>query len=96
MKCWWHHADPSPDGVAGAFDLDGLVVHEDLALVRLQQSIQDVHQRGLAGAVLAEQRVDLAGFDGEVDVIVRDEATETFRDAAQFESQRRLLIRNDK
>ena len=34
---------------------------QDLALVRLVQAVEDVHQRRLAGPVLAEQRVDLAG-----------------------------------
>jgi len=34
--------------------------------------------------------VDLARFDGQVDVVVGDEVAEAFGDAAQFESQRSL------
>src|SRR5262249_21734731 len=63
-------------------------VHDDLATVRLQKAVEDVHQGGLACAVLAQQRMDLAGLDGEVDVIVGDQTTEALGDAAQFESQR--------
>ena len=70
--------------------LHRLAVDEDLALVRLQQPVEDVHQGRLAGAVLAEQGVDLARLDGEVDVVVGDQVAEALGDAAQFESQRNL------
>ena len=39
----------------------------------------------LAGAVLAEEAVDLALLDGEVHVVVRDERPETLGDADEFE-----------
>ena len=55
------HADPSGDRVGGPADLTGLAVEQDLALVWRGEPVQDVHQRRLAGAVLAEQGVDLAG-----------------------------------
>jgi hypothetical protein len=29
--------------------------------------------------------MDLTGFDGEIDVVVCDQGTESFRDAAKFE-----------
>ena len=38
-----------------------LAVDADLALVRLQVAGEDVHQRRFAGAVLADDGVDLAG-----------------------------------
>ncbi|GAB2925986.1 hypothetical protein GCM10027280_11590 [Micromonospora polyrhachis] len=86
-----HHADPGGDGVARPLDPSGLAVDQDLALVGLEQAVQDVHQRGLPRAVLAEQRVDLSGLHRQVDVVVGDQVTEPFGDAAQFESQRNLL-----
>ena len=55
-----HHSDAGRDGVLGRMELDALPVEQDLALVRLQQPVQDVHQGRLAGAVLAEQGVHLA------------------------------------
>ena len=48
------HADPKPDGVEGTADLDPMAVEGDLARVWPQQAIDDVHQGGLAGAVLAQ------------------------------------------
>ena len=43
---------------AGIGNDDRLAVDQDLALVGLEQAEQDVHQRGLAGAVLADDGVD--------------------------------------
>src|SRR4029079_9816571 len=47
--------------------------------------VEDVHQRGLAGAVLTEERVDLARPDLEIDVVVGDDARIALRDAAHLE-----------
>ena len=46
---------------------------------------EDVHQRGLAGAVLAEKRDDFALMQGEADVVVGDLGPEALADA--FEAQ---------
>ena len=59
------HADAGGDRVAGAGEVLHHVVEDDLALVGRVEAVEDVHQRGLAGAVLAEQRVDLARLDGQ-------------------------------
>jgi hypothetical protein len=85
-----HHADAGGDRVTGALDSYRLAVDQDLSLVRLQQSVEDIHQGGLARTVLAEQGVNLPGFDGQVDVVIGDQVAETLGDAAQFESQRNL------
>ena len=45
----------------------------------------DLHQRGLAGAVLADQGMDLARADREADVLERLDARELLRDAAHLE-----------
>ena len=79
------HADAAGDGVGRPGELDLLAVEQDLALVRPGEPVEDVHQRGLAGAVLAEQRVDLAGPDLEVDVVVGDHARVPLRDATHLE-----------
>ena len=82
------HADAAPDGVIRAVDLDGLAVEQDLALVRHGQAVEDVHERRLAGAVLAEQRVDLAGPHVERDAVVGDDAGIALRDPAHLEQRR--------
>src|SRR3712207_7482041 len=47
------------------------------SLVGCVEAVEDVHQRRLAGAVLAEERVHLALAEVEVDAVVRDDAGET-------------------
>ena len=80
------HPDARRDGVLGPGEHHGPVVDQDLALVGLQQAVQGVHQRRLAGAVLPEQGVDLPGLDGEIDVVVGQKCAEPLRDTAKFES----------
>ena len=78
------HPDPGVDRVLRRVDRHRLAVDADLPVIRLHQPVQDVHQRGLAGPVLAEQAADLAGSDLEVDVVVGHEAAEALRDPAQL------------
>ena len=67
MKCWWTMLMPRSMASDGPRIVDRLAVEQDLALVRHREPVEDVHQGRLAGAVLAEQRVDLAGAEVEVD-----------------------------
>ena len=78
-----HHPDSALQGVAGRAQRHRLAMQLERALVRPVQTRDDVGQRALAGAVLAQQRVHLAGVDLEVDVGVRDHAGEALRDAPQ-------------
>ena len=80
-----HHPDPLLDRVAGRVHHDRLAADPDLPLVRRVEPVEDVHQRRLAGAVLAEQRVHLAAPQVEVDRVVRDDAGEALGDAAHLE-----------
>ena len=57
------HADAAGDGVGGSRDLDDLPVEQDLALVGPGEAVEHVHEGRLAGPVLAQQGVDLAGTD---------------------------------
>jgi hypothetical protein len=74
------HPDPRGDRVAGVVEGDELVVDEDLALIRLIEAVEDVHERGLARPVLAEQAEDLATIDAQVDAVVGDDAREALGD----------------
>ena len=90
------HADPAGDGVGRAVDRDRLAVEQDLALVGDGQPVQDVHEGRLAGAVLAEQGMDLARPEVEVDVVVGEHARIALRDAPHLERRhgRRCAVRH--
>ena len=79
------HADAAGDRVGGPAIVDRLAVEQDLALVGRGQPVEDVHQGRLAGAVLAEERVDLARPHVEVDRVVGDDARVALGDAAHLE-----------
>ena len=81
-----HHADAVLDRGLRRAELGRLAVDQDLALVRPVEAVEDVHQRRLAGAVLAEQRVHLALAQVEVDAVVRDDAGEALRDPTKLEN----------
>ena len=80
-----HHADAEPPRGGRIGDGDRLALPADLAGGRLQRAVDDLHQRRLAGAVLAEQRVDLAGRDGEIDVVVGAQRAEILDDAQRLQ-----------
>jgi len=75
---------PSSSASSG-LDVDLATVDEDLPGVGLVQPVDHVHQRGLAGAVLAQQPEDLALADLERDVVVGEDPGEAFRDADEAE-----------
>ena len=54
------HADAARDGVVGTLDVHFLPAHEDLSLVRLIQSIENIHQGGFACTVFPQQSKNLA------------------------------------
>ena len=62
----------------------GWTVPADLALVGLEHRVDYLDERRLAGAVLAEKRVDLAGDDLEADVVVGDNGREALRDPSEL------------
>ncbi len=72
-----NHPDPGVDPVARGVEGDGLPVDLELPLVGAVETGEDVRERALAGAVLAEQRVHLTLERLEVDAVVRDDARES-------------------
>ena len=80
---------PAASASAGPADRHGPAVDPDLARIGAVEAEQDVHQRGLAGAVLAEQADHLAGMDREVDRAVGVHRAEALVDAAKLEQRRR-------
>jgi hypothetical protein len=63
-------------------------VEDDAAAVRRELPAELRHQRRLAGAVGADEGVDLAARDLQVDAIGRDQAAEALLEAAHVEQRR--------
>jgi len=74
------HAQAGRDRIARGPETDALAFHVDRAGFRLVEAGQHVHQGALAGAILAQQRVDLALAQVEIDMIVGKYAGEAFDD----------------
>ena len=65
-----HHADPQAVRIQGAVDGHLSAAQRDSAGAGLLQSVEDLHERRLAGPVLADDRVDLVLLDGEIHAII--------------------------
>ena len=76
-KCWWTMHTPASIASRGDVKATRLAEEHDLALVGVVQAGEDVRERRLAGAVLAEQRVHLAGSGLEVDAVVGERRRES-------------------
>ena len=81
-----HVDDAGGGGVGGRGEADRLAGEDDLAGEGAggMHAVQDLDQRRLAGAVLAEERVDLAGAHRDVDAAQRRHAAEALGDAADL------------
>ena len=84
-KCWYTIPMPRRGGVVRRPQVDRLAVDRDLATVGPVQPGEHGAQRRLAGSVLAEQPVDLAADDVEVDGIDRRNVVERLGEAADLE-----------
>ena len=81
------HADAEVQRRSRVGDLDRLALEPDLAGVGLVDAGQDLHQRGLAGAVLADQGVDFSGTELEASVGKRMDAGEVLGDPGHLDQQ---------
>jgi hypothetical protein len=84
-----HHADATSGGVEGIHDLAARAVDVDRSLVGHHEPDEDLHQRRLAGAVLAEDAVDPAAMEAQVDAVARDDGTEALGDGGQLDRRGR-------
>src|SRR5437879_10061575 len=66
------------------------IQHETARELRMHAG-DDLHQRALAGAVFADETMDLAGGEHEVNATERLDAAEGLRDLLQFEDGRAAL-----
>ena len=77
-----HHADPGRDPVPRGVEGDRSPVDLQLAFVCAVEAGEDVREGALAGAVLAEQGVNLTPERLEVDAVVGNDSRESLRDPA--------------
>ena len=83
------HRDAEPTRVGRRSDDGWTALKENLAGIGGDRAAEHLHQRRLAGAVLAEQHMRLARPDRERDVAQRAHAGIALADAAQFQFRRR-------
>jgi len=76
------HANPRVERVARRVEMHLTAVEEDLAVVWPVEAGEDVRERALAGAVLAEERVHFACCGLELDGVVGEDARKALRDPA--------------
>ncbi len=79
--------DAQVAGVGGRSQVHGRAVDEDLARVRPMRPAQDPDERGLAGAVLAQQEVHFAGLNDERNVFERADSRKGLGDPAHLEKR---------
>ena len=91
-KCWNTMPMPSRRASAGLGTSAGRPSHSHRAGIGSGHAVDDLHQRALAGAVLAQHRMDLARAHLEIDAVVRDHGGVALGDAAQGEARLQLRI----
>src|SRR5258706_15484746 len=69
-------------------------VDADLAGIGAVEAAEDLAERALAGTVLAEQGMDLARPDLEIDSIIGEDGAESLDDAARRDQRRRSAARH--
>ncbi len=77
--------------LAGVAEADLFAVEEDRPRVGLIGADEDLHQGALAGAVLADDGMDLTGHDVEIDRIEDRHAEEALGDAAHLKQRHARL-----
>ena len=82
-----HHADAKAASRTRIGDADGRSVEDDLALVRREDAVDHLDERRFSRAVLAEESVNLAGLDAQIDVVIRADARKGLADADELQAQ---------
>ena len=80
-----HHADPFIDGRPGRVDSDSLAVNEDTALIRLVQTIQNIHQRRFPGAVFPQQGQHFSSGNVNADMVIAENSGKPLDNIPHFQ-----------
>ena len=81
------HGDPGVAGICGPVHRDLDPVDEQPPAVRRVHGGEDLHERRLAGTVLADEGVRLAGVEVDRDVLERMDRSERLRDVLEREDR---------
>ena len=87
-----HHADAELARRLGVGHPDRFTVPADLAGIGLHDPVDHLDERGFAGAVFAEQRVDFARQHRERNVVVGQNAGKALGDAGQLQPRRYFIV----
>src|SRR5690606_31722926 len=79
------HADAGGDGVVGTPYRGRLAAHADFAAVGLIKTVENRHERRLAGAILTHYSVDASFRHFKIDVAISMDWPEALIDADQFD-----------
>ena len=79
------HANAPADGLLGVKFRDLFALHEHLPGGGSVDAVQDVHQGGLSGAVLAHEGEDLALVHGEAHVVIGPDTGEFHTDVGKLD-----------
>ena len=87
MKCWCTMPMPSAMASCGVWICARLAVDQNLARVGRVEAVGDTHRRGLPRPVLADDGVNRARLDPDVDAVVGEHVAEAFGDVSQFKHE---------
>ena len=87
-KVLMHHADPVANRRAWPAHPHRLTAHQHLTGILLIQAVENVHQRGLPGAILTKQRQHLAVLERQAHLFVGKHAWKALGNAACLKHDR--------
>ena len=76
-----HHSDACGNRVGWRRKMRGFPIDQELALVRVIQPVQHIHEGAFAGAVLANQGQHLACGNRQVHIVIGDDTRKSLGDA---------------
>ena len=79
-----HHTDAQIDRLRAGTDGDVLVIYANLAAIGFIKTIDDRHQGAFAGAVFADDAMNAALANGQVNVMVGLNRAKGLADSDQF------------
>ena len=82
------HANPAGDGIRRIGDLHWFSFEQDFSLIGTSQSKKNIHERCLAGAVFAQEGMNLPGFHVQTNLVVGNDTRVTLGDSAHLEPWR--------
>ncbi len=88
-----HHAHAGSDCIARRVEINALTMNPDCAFAGLVEPGENIHKRGFARAVLAQQRMNFAALDGEIHLVVGNDAGEALGNTAHLDGGRGIIGR---